>query len=85
MIKAFVEQLLKQITSLETEVKYLRNQLELDSHNSSEPPSSDKGRKVKSLRQSSEKKPGGQKGRWIIFISCYLTDPTQLFKVYEIY
>ena len=58
-------QLQERIEDLEAENKRLRNQLNVDSHNSSLPPSSDKGRKRKltrSLRQKSGRKPGGQKG-----------------------
>jgi len=33
------------IAFLESEIKYLKDQLELDSHNSSKPPSTDKDRK----------------------------------------
>lgn len=63
-----IEQSQKQIAELSEEISRLRDQLSKDSHNSSKPPSSDgfkKGRKnktTKSLRQSSGKKPGGQKG-----------------------
>ncbi|MFQ5859319.1 MAG: DUF6444 domain-containing protein, partial [Anaerolineae bacterium] len=60
-----VEQLVGRITELEARVKALEDQQAKDSHNSSKPPSSDgpkRSRKTKSLRQASEKKPGGQPG-----------------------
>ncbi len=55
----------QEIAELQREVKRLRDQLHLDSHNSSYPPSTDKsrtksGKKVNSLRKSTGKKPGGQ-------------------------
>jgi len=53
------------IEELEAENKRLRDQLHLDSSNSSLPPSSDKGRggrATRSLRTSSGRKPGGQSG-----------------------
>lgn len=53
------------IEELEAENKRLRDQLHLDSSNSSLPPSSDKGRggrATRSLRTSSGWKPGGQSG-----------------------
>ena len=62
---ASMTQLQIRIESLEAENKHLKDQLHLDSHNSSLPPSSDKGRQPKSttsLRQKSSRKPGGQKG-----------------------
>ncbi|MBU1262797.1 hypothetical protein KJ640_07620 [bacterium] len=52
------------IEVLRAEVKRLQGQLKLDSHNSSKPPSSDKGKKKKlvNLRKDTDRKPGGQKG-----------------------
>ena len=44
--------LLKRIEALEAENKQLRDQLALNSQNSSKPPSSDPSRKNKSLRKS---------------------------------
>ena len=51
-----------QVDSLQGEVKALRDRLDLDSHNSHIPPSSDKGRATKSLRAKSERPPGAQEG-----------------------
>src|SRR2546425_1108662 len=51
------------IASQQERIKTLEGQLAKDSHNSSLPPSSDRFvRPVKSLRQKSGKKAGGQKG-----------------------
>ncbi|MFW0860286.1 MAG: DUF6444 domain-containing protein [Dehalococcoidia bacterium] len=68
-IEALVQIIVKQqqeIDELRNEVKCLQDQLKLDSHNSSKPPSTDQGRasgeKVVSLRNKSGKKPGGQEG-----------------------
>lgn len=58
-------QLTERIQSLERRIQQLENQLAKDSHNSSKPPSSDglkKNKKTKSLRKSSGRSPGGQKG-----------------------
>ena len=68
LIKELIEIIEKQqqeIAELRSEVKHLRDQLHLDSHNSSYPPSTDKnrtksGKKVNNLRKSTTKKPGGQ-------------------------
>jgi len=60
-----IGQLQDRIAALEAENKRLRDQLHLDSSNSSLPPSSDKGRGVRatrSLRTPSGRKPGGQPG-----------------------
>lgn len=63
-----IEQFQKQIAELLEEISRLRDQLSKDSHNSSKPPSSDgfkksrKNKTTRSLRQSSGKTPGGQKG-----------------------
>ena len=70
LIKELIEIIEKQqqeIVELQQEVKHLRDQLHLDSHNSSYPPSTDKnrtksGKKVNSLRKTTGKKPGGQPG-----------------------
>ena len=63
-----IEKLQQEIAELRYEVKYLQDQLKLDSHNSSKPPSTDQsramsGKKVVSLRSSTGKKPGGQEGQ----------------------
>lgn len=52
------------VSDLEARVKDLEGSMAKDSHNSSLPPSSDKGkrRKKRSLRRSSGRKPGGQPG-----------------------
>lgn len=58
-------QLRSQITLLMARIAELERRLGLDSSNSGKPPSSDglkKPIRVRSLRQTSEKKPGGQKG-----------------------
>ena len=52
----------KRIEALETENKQLRDQLALNSQNSSKPPSSDQSRKNKSLRKSRGSSRGGQPG-----------------------
>jgi transposase len=68
----FIKTLLERIRSLEIAVEKqanaiseLKQQLGKNSHNSSKPPSSDNpfdGKKTKSLRKKSGKKPGGQEG-----------------------
>jgi len=57
-----VQSLTARVDALTAEVAELKGRLSKDSHNSSKPPSSDGLRKPKSLRQSSGKKRGGQKG-----------------------
>jgi transposase len=58
-----VEELQGVITSQQEHIKTLEARRALDSHNSNLPPSSDRfARPIKSLRQPSGKKPGGQKG-----------------------
>ena len=52
----------QQLAVLQAEVKALRDRLDLDSHNSHKPPSSDQGRATKSLRKKTGRKSGGQKG-----------------------
>jgi transposase len=69
---ALVEGLLTQLSrvgELEARLKELEDRLSRDSHNSSQPPSSDpaftkgmKGKPAQSLRQKSGKPPGGQRG-----------------------
>ena len=49
----------KRIEALEAENKQLRDQLTLNSQNSSKPPSSDASRKSKSLRKSRSRSRGG--------------------------
>ena len=51
-----------QVNVLREEVKTLRDRLDLDSHNSHKPPSSDKGRPARSLRSSGDRLPGAQAG-----------------------
>ena len=52
-----------QIDALQAEVKALRDRLDTDSHNSSQPPSSDGlAKKPVSLRSQTGRKPGAQKG-----------------------
>jgi transposase len=72
ILRELIEELVKTIESqqreideLRYEVKRLQDQLNLDSHNSSKPPSSDQGRSTSrevSLRKHTDKNPGGQKG-----------------------
>src|SRR5262245_2232517 len=55
----------EQVEALGALVQELQARLVKDSHNSSKPPSSDGlGRKSRSLRKKSGKKPGGQLGHW---------------------
>ncbi len=58
-----IAELAAQNTALATQVQELQARLAKDSHNSNKPPSSDGlGRKTKSLRRRSGKRPGGQLG-----------------------
>lgn len=58
-----IEQMKSEITALKSRITELENQLATNSRNSSRPPSSDGfGRQTRSLRQPSDKKPGGQPG-----------------------
>jgi transposase len=62
-LKAENAALHEQVQALAAQVQELQARLAKDSHNSSKPPSSDGlGRKTKSLRRRSGKKPGGQLG-----------------------
>ena len=57
--------LLATISDLQENIKDLKRQLNMDSHNSSKPPSSDgykKANKNRSLREKTGRKTGGQKG-----------------------
>ena len=58
--------LLATISDLQKTIKDLKRQLNMDSHNSSKPPSSDgykKANKNRSLREKTGRKTGGQKGQ----------------------
>lgn len=60
---AQVKTLVAEVEGLTAKVASLEGMLRKDSHNSSKPPSSDGlGKKTRSLRESSGKKPGGQLG-----------------------
>ena len=62
-LKALNAELVAQVEELAAQNAELRARLAKDSHNSGKPPSSDGlGRKTKSLRRRSGKKPGGQLG-----------------------
>src|SRR4029077_14978889 len=62
-LEAVVAQQREQIAALLERVQELEARLAKDSHNSGKPPSSDGlGRKTRSLRKKSGKKPGGQLG-----------------------
>src|SRR5260221_10899468 len=62
-LKAQIAELLAQNAELLAQNAELRARLAKDSHNSGKPPSTDGlGRKTKSLRRRSGKKPGGQLG-----------------------
>jgi transposase len=62
-LKAQIAELVAQNATLVARVQELEARLAKDSHNSSKPPSSDGlGRKTKSLRRRSGKRPGGQLG-----------------------
>jgi transposase len=62
-LKAENVALREQVQTLLARVRDLEARLGKDSHNSSKPPSSDGlGRKTRSLRRKSGKKPGGQLG-----------------------
>ncbi len=63
----FIQILIDKINHLEARVQELEEHISKDSHNSNKPPSSDspytkQEKKTKSMRERSDKKPGGQKG-----------------------
>src|SRR6476659_8966043 len=63
LLRAENARLREQVEALGTLVHELQARLAKDSHNSGKPPSSDGlGRKTRSLRKKSGKKPGGQLG-----------------------
>ena len=61
-LKQQVAELQASVARLNERLKELEDRLGKDSHNSSKPPSSDRFKKTKSLRQKSDKAPGGQQG-----------------------
>jgi transposase len=64
-LQTVVEQHQQTVASLSAQVQELQARLNQDSHNSSRPPSQDhhrRGKKQRSLRRKSDKKPGGQPG-----------------------
>ncbi len=63
ILREALKEAIEAMSYLQERVKALEGQLAKDSHNSHLPPSSDRfGRAPKSLRQRSDKKPGGQPG-----------------------
>ncbi len=72
----------KENEELKNQINSLREQLKKDSHNSSKPPSSDGFKKLKSLRESSGKKPGGQPGH--IGYTLEMVENPDDITVYEI-
>ncbi len=61
-LQATLEAQQQQIDALSARVKELEDRLNSDSHNSSQPPSSDGFKKPVSLRKPTGRKPGGQRG-----------------------
>ena len=64
-VEELIASLRAEILALRAEVAELRRRLGLDSSNSSKPPSSDglkRPARVRSLREKSKRKPGGQNG-----------------------
>ena len=62
VLGAYITMLQQQLELLQSEVRSLRDRLDLDSHNSHKPPSSDQGRKSRSLRKKTGRRSGAQQG-----------------------
>lgn len=78
-----IDRLKKENEELKNQINSLREQLNKDSHNSSKPPSSDAfKKKLKSLRKSSGKKPGGQPGH--VGYTLEMVENPDHITVYEI-
>jgi transposase len=61
-VRLYVEALERRVHALEARLAQLESRLLLDSHNSSRPPSSDRGRRHREPRLCSGRRPGGQPG-----------------------
>lgn len=61
-LRLFIEQMRAQILALQSEVQNLKQQVQLNSQNSSKPPSSDFHHQNRNPRAKSGRKPGGQPG-----------------------